>query len=161
VSAASDPQVPQVPPASGSGLAVVLAAGDGGRFEAALAPDRHAVVLRRVSPSGEEAWRRALDTGMENAVALAHAGGHLYGALYVTAASGSRVVALDDATGEILWDRRPTGLGSVLHSKYANQVTLRAAPDAVHVLGLESAGGYREALDPATGRTLSHEVTAP
>jgi hypothetical protein len=38
-------------------------------------------------------------------------------------------------------------------------VALSAKPGAVLVSGEESAGSYRETLDPATGETLAREVS--
>jgi outer membrane protein assembly factor BamB len=147
--------------ASGQQPKAILMLDGGQRYEVVLTPERRHAVVRSVSPSGREAWRRNLPAEIENAVMLAHAGGRLYAALYVTAATGCRVVALDGATGDLLWERRPDGLGTVLHSKYRNRVTLSATEAAVLVSGHESAGSYRERLDPASGQTLSTEVVEP
>jgi hypothetical protein len=144
------------PPGPGPGA--TLPAPGGGRFEALPDPERRRVTLRRVLSSGEEGWRREVESGQANAAALASDAGRLFAALYARGASGARVVALDGASGASLWDRVPEGIGPVLHSKYANRVTLSAESGAVHVSGEESAGSYRETLDPATGETLAREV---
>ena len=147
------------PAAPGPGPGATLPDPGGGRFEAFPDPEQRRVTLRRVLSSGEEAWRREVQSGPATTAVLAGEGGRLFAALYARGASGARVVALDGASGALLWDRVPEGIGPVLHSKYANRVALSAKPGAVLVSGEESAGSYRETLDPATGETLAREVS--
>ena len=100
-----------------------------------------------------------MESGQANTAVLARDAGRLFAALY--AERGEQAPAwwpLTVQAAALLWDRVPEGIGPVLHSKYANRVTLSAGPGAVHVSGEESAGSYRETLDPATGETLAREV---
>lgn len=138
--------------------AAVVPAPDGGVFTAAVAAGGHRVDVRRMSSTGAEVWARGLPTEAENVVALHHGEDRVYAALYADGATGSRVVALDADTGEPLWERRPEGVGAVGHSKYSNSVELSSRPGVVVVSGRESAGEFREELDAATGRPVSHEM---
>src|SRR5262245_39840291 len=134
--------------------AAAVPAADGGRFTGTVAEGGGRVDVRRVSPSGVEVWARGVSTEAENAVTPMHAEGRVYAALYTDGATGSRVLALDADTGELLWERRAQGAGAIGHSKYANVVELAAKPGIVVVSGRESAGEFREELDAATGRSV-------
>ncbi len=153
VTAGSDPGG-----AAATDPAAVVSAPDGGRFTASVAPGDARVEMRRLSSSGEEIWTLDLPADDANAVALLHADDRVYAALYTNGATGSRVVALDAETGERLWERRAERATAAGHSKYSNVISLSSRPGVVVVSGRESAGEFREELDAATGRPISHEV---
>jgi outer membrane protein assembly factor BamB len=124
---------------------------------ASVAAGDERVEVRRLSSSGEEIWTCDLPAEGANAVALLHADDRVYAALYTNGATGSRVVALDAEKGERLWERRAERAAAG-HSKYSNVVSLSSRPGVVVVSGRESAGEFREELDAATGRPISHEA---
>jgi hypothetical protein len=64
--------------------------------------------------------------------------------------SGSSLVALDEATGKLSWTADVEQLW-IPHSKYHNEVELRARGDDVVMIGHESGGSYVQIFDAASG----------
>lgn len=73
-------------------------------------------------------------------------------------ATGCSVTAYDLKAGKQLWQTHLKGMGPIAHTKYRNRVNLAADAKAVRIFGLESAGGYVEFVDRATGKTVGHRV---
>lgn len=83
-------------------------------------------------------------------------GDRLYYADYSSLGSGGAIVAVNLATGKVIWRAPLEALGPIEHSKYLNRMNLQADANSVRITGNESAGRYVEVKDTATGRTIAH-----
>ena len=124
--------------------------------------------IQRTGSSGESVWVQSVPSWIANSAALLLHAGKLYAALYSDMAAGCRVLALDAASGDLLWDTPLKGLGPIHHSKYRNRVQLRFihhwnVPEGgrLVIFGQEAGGKYIEVLEPDSGRQLSHQMVQP
>ncbi len=117
--------------------------------------------IQAILSTGDPAWVRAVPSTTADAAAMAERGGRLYVALYRTAVTGCRVLALDVATGNEIWEVSLQAVGILHHSKYVNRVQITLLGDALVVFGDESGGRYVEVLDPRDGHLISHRVEKP
>ena len=139
----------------GAAAAVNETTSDAGvfRFEPGGTAGEYAPTVRFIDRHGQVRWTYTTD-GRE-AFLLAH-GGVLYAAIYSPSATGAHVLALDGATGRVLWNAPILGLGSMMHSRYQNRVQMQRSAEQLAVYGDESGGRYLELLDPATGTRVFH-----
>ncbi len=78
----------------------------------------------------------------------------LYIGLFSGNSTGCKIIALDVAFGQIIWERQLNGLGSVGHSRYSNRVQMQLIDEKLVVFGWESGGKYIEILDPKDGNLI-------
>jgi len=135
----------------------VLQAEDGSRFVFARIADGDMVELQRLRRTATPVWTRRIPALRANAAVLLHRAGKLYAALYSNIATGCRILALDAASGDVLWDTPLKGLGPLHHSKYSNAVQMRFIDDRLAIFGNESVGKYVEVLDPNSGQMMFHQ----
>lgn len=98
--------------------------------------------------------------------------GRFYFAQFPMGDCGCRVIAFDTSNGTKLWETQLQAAGEIQHSAYANQVTMRLAPDtpsgpatsnpsewhSLIITGSEGAGNYVEVIDTESGADLAHRV---
>jgi hypothetical protein len=113
--------------------------------------------VRRVGPTGDSTRVWSLACMTADSAALVVHDDILYVALYLRSATGCRVLAVDLASRERLWETRLKGLGSIGHSKYSNRVQMRMIGQWLVVFGREASGDYIEVLDPRNGQLISSE----
>ncbi|MEK9141332.1 MAG: hypothetical protein AAB308_09790 [Nitrospirota bacterium] len=135
----------------------VLQVEDGSRFVFARIADGEMVELQQLRSTATPVWTRRIPAVRANAAVLLHRAGKLYAALYSNIATGCRILALDAASGDVLWDTPLKGLGPLHHSKYSNLVQLRLINNWLVVFGNESGGKYIEVLDLTRGQLLSNK----
>jgi hypothetical protein len=82
----------------------------------------------------------------------------LYFADFHYMSSGCQVKGYDLKSGKRLWETQLKGLGPIAHSKYYNRVFMRFEGKDLVIYSKESAGRYREAVDPKTGKTVRSTV---
>lgn len=133
---------------------------DGGCYEARRR--REALELRATDPAGAERWRTTLDprggAWASMAVVLEH-DERVVVVTYQGMASGATVHGVDREHGTLAFTTSPGGIGSIAHSKYANDVGLSLDGEGrVRIHGRESGGDYIGVLDAKAGRLLGHEV---
>jgi len=87
-------------------------------------------------------------------------GDRLYYADYSSLGSGGTIVAVNLATGKVIWRAQLDALGPIEHSKYYSRMNLQADANSVRITGNESAGRYIEVKDTSTGRTVAHRKLA-
>ncbi len=85
-------------------------------------------------------------------VTLQTAGDRVLVTLHHPAASGANAFAFDIKTGARLWATHVTGIGSVAHSAYSNQVSALVAGDLLVVQGVEAGGAYACTIAIADGQ---------
>jgi outer membrane protein assembly factor BamB len=108
--------------------------------------------------SGAVRWRRALGGNSDNSAAVIVDDGQLIIATWHRIATGSRLFALDRATGAVRWTADVEQL-HVAHSQYFNDVTLALHDGVVTMHGLEAAGCYLQTFDAASGKRRSSQIT--
>jgi hypothetical protein len=102
-------------------------------------------------------WRvDGLHTGDESAAVLV-SDGQLVVASFHFASSGSRLFALDLASGTPRWLAEVVQM-NVPHSEYMNDVTLERDGDVIVMRGYEAGGGYEQRFDWRTGQRLSSTI---
>jgi hypothetical protein len=140
------------------GDAVVDHAGGDGVFRLAAtgSEENTRPAIISMDKAGNVRWSHALAGGREVEAFLLAAGNAVYGAIYSPSATGCRVLALAADTGRVLWETPLTGIGSMMHSRYRNQVQMTLADGRLAVFGDEGGGKYIEVLDAATGQPRSH-----
>ena len=111
--------------------------------------------------AGQQTWSTAIPAPLAGKATLLAGGGRLYAALYSGSATGCEVIALDAASGSLLWRTSLRGLGPLHHSKYRNRVQLYFNEGWPVVFGDEAAGRYVEALEPKDGRTIYNQRVYP
>lgn len=124
-------------------------------------PVNGAPLVRRVSASGAVVWERSIAPGFGETAELAvdAARGRVFATRHSFLSSGCTLVALDLASGVMLWSLELQGIGPQDHSKYFNDVRLELRPDgSVVVFGNEAHGRYVERVDGAGGRTVGHRL---
>jgi outer membrane protein assembly factor BamB len=136
---------------------IVLPARDGGRYECLLTEKPERATVRRLGPDGKERWARQIPPEFVGAASLLELGDALYVAHHCAISSGVTVYAFEAEGGAPRFTVHPRGLGPIEHSKYSNQVELRAVDGRPVVFGHESAGDYIEAFDPRTGLSLANQ----
>ena len=82
----------------------------------------------------------------------------LYYADFSQYSSGCSMIAYDLKAKKRHWKADLKGLGPIDHTKYHNAVILEFKDDALHILGMESAGKYVEYVELKSGKTLGHKV---
>lgn len=82
--------------------------------------------------------------------------GKLYLAEFHQMVTGCQVESFDLKTGKSVWKTPLRGLGPIAHSKYYNRVLMRLEGKTLVIYGKESAGQYREVLDPKSGKMLDN-----
>jgi outer membrane protein assembly factor BamB len=135
---------------------------EGGQLQAVLSStDQGAVTLH--DPAGAPRWTWKTTPFYRGALRAVRRGQEVVVALYNPIATGALLVALDAATGQLRWTGQVESL-PIAHSKYSNQVSLRAqvpaGPDpgagtGLLLLGHESSQDYAQTFDAATGRRLA------
>jgi len=128
--------------------------------------DRAGPVLMHLEhANGAVAWSvdaaSDMPTYREGAIiggAIAVAGGRVFLARYMRAASGCRLSAWSATDGKLLWSVFLEGIGPIGHSMYSNrvQLTVTAAGDPL-VFGLEAGGRYIEQRDATTGAQVNNQ----
>jgi outer membrane protein assembly factor BamB len=129
----------------------------GDRFVFTLSDDANTAEIQRVDTVGDSIWVQTIAVVTANSAALVVHDGRLYVALYSRNLTGCRVLALDASSGDRLWETPLKGLGSILHSKYANRVQMRVKDEWLLIFGDESSGRYIEILDLASGRRIYNQ----
>lgn len=132
-----------------------LRAGDGGVFVFVPSSGSDDAAIERRSSTGSSLWSTPAPAGRANAAAMVHRAPTLYVALYIATATGCGVVALNETSGNLLWETPLQGLGALHHSKYSNAVQMRFIGNYLVIFGDEAGGRYIEVLDPDSGQRLS------
>ncbi len=139
--------------------AVALVEDSAGRLVGLLAVDADAGELRLVDPAtGRARWRTSQKGYRDDSAIAIVDGGQLIVATWHRIATGSRLLALDLATGAERWHADVEQL-QVAHSKYYNDVTLELASGILTLRGFEAAGCYIQTFDAATGKRLSSRTS--
>lgn len=100
---------------------------------------------------GALVWTSPLSAWERDGLRVARSGPNVVLAIYSSASAGCELRALDFKTGASVW-RADVELLSIAHSKYSNDVELRADGSRVLLLGTESQEVYAETFDPTSGR---------
>lgn len=126
----------------------------------ATRPDGPASVTRR-DPQGTAKWTTAVPSDFVPGAALVDARDRVILVHHSVISSGATAVALDAATGRILWTTELEALGPVAHSQYLNHVAVELQGGAIVVFGDEIGGRYIEVLDLDGRITSNHRVSSP
>jgi len=103
----------------------------------------------------ETAWTtRVRNEGSCGAASMRMVGERLWVAYHCVISSGTQLLVIDPASGEVVKDVPVHGLGSIAHSEYFSEVRLDVLHGHVVVRGREAAGRYIEVIEPETFATL-------
>lgn len=126
----------------------------------ATRPDGPAAVSR-LDPQGQPRWTTAVPSDFVPGAALVAADDRVILVHHSIISSGATAVALDAATGRILWTTDLQALGPVAHSEYLNHVAVELQGGAIVVFGAEAAGRYIEVVDLDGRTTSNHRPPSP
>ncbi len=99
----------------------------------------------------ELAWTTGIrNEGSCGAASMRVASGYLWVAYHCVISSGTQLLVVDPASGEVVQEVTVHGLGPVAHSEYFSEVQLDVVHGHVVVRGREAAGRYIEVIEPET-----------
>jgi PQQ-like domain len=138
--------------------AVALVEDAAGRLAALLAVDADRRELRLLDPAtGAVRWHLGQSNRGEDGAAAILDGSQLIIATWSRFATGSRLFAVDFATGAPRWTADVEQL-HVAHSEYFNDVVLGLDRGVIALRGLEASGCYLQTFDAATGHRRSSQI---
>ncbi len=110
--------------------------------------------------TGAVRWRSPIEPAQifDDHLVIVEAGEHVVAISYCSGASGAYGFGLAPESGAIEWRSSVGSIGSIGHSRYANEVRAVARGDRLVVYGEESGGSYVGVVDARHGRLIGYEV---